>query len=114
MAQLAAENGFPVSENIRESVGDAVGTVDGWGRFAPAIERWEKISGNEAPSPTEADGKNGTHRLSPKFTEWMMGLPSGHITGHGIGRREELRACGNGVVPQQALFALRIIFDRLG
>lgn len=37
----------------------------------------------------------------------MMGLPAGHVTGIGISRNEQLKALGNGVVPQQAAAALR-------
>ena len=82
-----------------------------WGRFLPAIERWEKIIGRKAPDPTKPDGKDGSHRLSSSFTEWMMGLKEGFIVGAGVGRREELRACGNGVVPQQAELALRVLIQ---
>jgi DNA (cytosine-5)-methyltransferase 1 len=82
-----------------------------WGRFLPAIERWEIIIGRKAPDPTKPDGKEDAHRLSSSFTEWMMGLPEGFITGADVGRREELRACGNGVVPQQAEMALRKLLD---
>lgn len=78
-----------------------------WGRFGPAIERWEKIIGRPAPAPTKPDGKDGSHRLSSRFTEWMMGVPEGWITDCGLTRNEELKACGNGVVPQQAELALR-------
>jgi hypothetical protein len=37
----------------------------------------------------------------------MMGLPKGWITDAGLTRNESLKACGNGVVPQQAELALR-------
>jgi hypothetical protein len=82
-----------------------------WGKFAPAIERWEKVLGRPAPAPTKPDGKDGAHRLSSAFTEWMMGLPEGWITDVGLTRNEELKACGNGVVPQQAELALRHLLD---
>ena len=80
-----------------------------WGRFEPAIRRWETVLGRPAPAPTNPDGKDGNHRLSSKFTEWMMGLPDGWITDAGLTRNEELKACGNGVVPQQAELALRML-----
>ena len=82
-----------------------------WGKFAPAIERWEQVLGRSAPAPTKPDGKDGAHRLSSEFTEWMMGLPEGWITGVGLSRNEELKACGNGVVPQQAELALRFLLQ---
>lgn len=83
----------------------------GWGKFEPAIRRWEETLGRSAPAPTKPDGKEGAHRLSSAFTEWMMGLPEGWITDVGLSRNEELKACGNGVVPQQAELALRILLE---
>jgi len=82
-----------------------------WGKFEPAIKRWEATIGRQAPEPTKPDGKDGAHRLSSKFTEWMMGLPDGWITDVGLSRNDELKACGNGVVPQQAELALRILMS---
>jgi len=85
-----------------------------WGKFAPAIERWESLT-RVAPAPTKPDGKDGNHRLSAEFTEWMMGLPKGWVTAEDIGlkRNDQLKACGNGVVPQQAELALRILLQGL-
>jgi hypothetical protein len=40
-----------------------------------------------------------------------MGLPSGWITEVGLSRNDELKACGNGVVPQQAELALRALLE---
>jgi hypothetical protein len=82
-----------------------------WGKFEPAIRRWEEVLGRPAPAPTKPDGKDGAHRLSSAFTEWMMGLPEGWITDCGLTRNEELKACGNGVVPQQAELALRVLLE---
>ncbi len=83
-----------------------------WGKFAPAIERWESLT-RPAPAPTKPDGKDGNHRLSAEFTEWMMGLPEGWVTAEDIGlkRNDQLKACGNGVVPQQAELALRMLLQ---
>jgi len=82
-----------------------------WGKFEPAVRRWESIIGRTAPAPTKPDGKDGAHRLSSEFTEWMMGVPAGWITGVGLSRNDELKACGNGVVPQQAELALRMLLE---
>jgi hypothetical protein len=82
-----------------------------WGKFEPAIRRWEEVLGRPAPEPTKPDGKDGSHRLSSAFTEWMMGLPDGWITDVGLSRNDELKACGNGVVPQQAELALRVLLE---
>lgn len=86
-------------------------TKTNWGKFEPAIRRWEETLGQPAPLPTKPDGKEGAHRLSSAFTEWMMGLPAGWITDVGLSRNDELKACGNGVVPQQAALALRVLLE---
>ena len=82
-----------------------------WGKFEPAIRRWEQTLGRPAPSPTKPDGKDGNHRLSSAFTEWMMGVPAGWIVDCGLTRNESLKAAGNGVVPQQAELALRALLE---
>ena len=84
-----------------------------WGKFEPAIRRWETVLGRPAPDPTEPSGKDGAHRLSPWLTEWMMGLPSGWICGHGLKRAQELKLAGNGVCPQQATLALTLLTQDL-
>ena len=101
------EAGNPKSRIETEVLLDATN----WGKFAPAIARWEETLGLPAPAPTKPDGKDGAHRLSSEFTEWMMGLPNGWITDCGLTRNEELKAAGNGVVPQQAELALRILLS---
>ena len=81
--------------------------LDAFGEYAPAIARWEHVLGRPAPAPTEPTGKAGAHRLSPRFVEWMMGLPAGHVTDvPDLSRNAQLKALGNGVVPQQAAAAL--------
>jgi DNA (cytosine-5)-methyltransferase 1 len=39
----------------------------------------------------------------------MMGLPQGHVTGHGLSPAQELKMLGNGVCPQQATLALHML-----
>lgn len=79
-----------------------------WGRFAPAVHRWEAVLGR--PAPWATDDRN---RLSPAFVEWLMGLPAGWVTDvPGLTRAQQLKALGNGVVPQQAEAAIRLLADR--
>jgi hypothetical protein len=78
--------------------------LDRFGDHTPAINRHARLVGRPAPHPT-VDGR----RLSPAFAEWMMGLPAGHVTGTPISRAAQLRALGNGVVPQQAKRALELL-----
>lgn len=76
--------------------------------YGPAIARWHDLF-RCVPPPTEVGPKGGA-RLSPRFSEWMMGLPAGWVTDvPNITRNEALKALGNGVVPQQAAAALRIL-----
>lgn len=74
--------------------------------YAPAVRRWERMT-RPAPAPAfYVPGKEkGT--INTAFVEWMMGLPEGHVTGVGLNRADQLKALGNGVVPQQAIAALR-------
>lgn len=78
-----------------------------FGKYEPVVHRWEAVTGISAPAPTELN-KNGRPRLNAAFSEWMMGLPPGWVTQvPGVTRAQQLKACGNGVVPQQAAAALR-------
>jgi DNA (cytosine-5)-methyltransferase 1 len=79
-----------------------------WGHYEPAVRRWERTLGRPAPAATD-----DRHRLNPAFVEWMMGLPAGHVTAvPGLTRTAQLKALGNGVVPQQAAAALRHLAAR--
>lgn len=111
-----ASDGPPCGPNQRDTSGryylpgQAVRLDGQWAAtngtdFGPAVRRWEHITGRQAPCPTEP-GTRGNRRLSPLFTEWMMGLPLGWVTAvPDIPRREQLKILGNGVVPQQAAHA---------
>ena len=86
------------------------GTLPGdggiYGRYEPVVRRWEQATGTTAPNPTELNA-NGKPRLNVEFASWMMGLPRGWVTGvPGLSRAHQLKAIGNGVVPQQAAAAL--------
>ena len=93
----------------RHDAAECCGAV-AWGQFEPAIRRWERLT-RPAPAPTETSSRGG-QRLSPRFVEWMMGLPAGHVTDvPALTRNEQLTALGNGVVPQQAEAALRFLLS---
>lgn len=85
-----------------------------WGRFEPAIRRWERVTGQPAPGPVDDRG-----RLAAAFVEWMMGAPAGHFTDVPVPamsdsqlRNAQLKAGGNGVVRQQAYAALDYLHHR--
>ncbi len=81
-----------------------------WGKYEPAIRRWEALT-REVPEPTVPH--KDKRRLNPAFVEWMMGLPAGHVTGHGLSAAKELKMLGNGVVPQQARSAVTQLMERI-
>jgi DNA (cytosine-5)-methyltransferase 1 len=72
-------------------------------KYGPALEQWAHVVGRTWPEIVK-DG-----RSNPAFVEWMMGLPAGHVTGHGLSPSAELKMLGNGVVPQQARLALQLL-----
>ena len=59
----------------------------------------------QVPSPLD-EGK-----LNAKFVEYMMGLPDGWVTDVGLSRSQQLKILGNGVVPQQAEYALELLWE---
>jgi len=86
---------------------NGIASVNQWGDYAPAIARWESVLGRPAPAPTEPNAKGG-HRLSPRFVEFLMGVPEGWVCDvPGITRNQALKALGNGIVPQQCAAAFR-------
>lgn len=95
--------------NLHEVAADLDPT---YGPYAPAIARWEQVTGRAAPSPSIPSRRSGGKpRLSARFVEWMMGLPEGHVTGPDLdlSRERQLRMLGNGVVPQQAALAVNTL-----
>jgi DNA (cytosine-5)-methyltransferase 1 len=58
----------------------------------------------EPPDVLDQDGK-----LNAAFVEYMMGLPVGWVTNTGLSRAQQLKMLGNGVVPQQAEYALELL-----
>jgi DNA (cytosine-5)-methyltransferase 1 len=82
---------------------------DGFGPYQAAVELWERVQGRAAPAPAVAG------RLNPVFVEWLMGLREGWVTHPSLGltHRHQLKALGNGVVPQQALLALQLLGEAI-
>lgn len=102
--------GSDANQGTRPTAGPNLhNAVAHWGNYAAAIERWEAVIGRPVPQPTQTSGK-GNPQLSPRFVEWLMGLPDGWVCDvPGITRNEALKALGNGVVQQQATQALRVM-----
>lgn len=68
-------------------------------RFSLEMDR------QEIPNTLDQD------RLNVKFVEYMMGLPNGWVTDLDFTRAQQLKMLGNGVVPQQAYYALKLLCD---
>lgn len=77
-----------------------------FGRFSPAIARWERVLGRSAPSP-----QDNKRRLNPPFVEWAMGYPEGWVTDLDLSRAAQLKALGNAVVPLQAATAWQLLTE---
>lgn len=96
----------------------AVEYAERWGIYAAAVARWETLT-RPAPAPTVTSPRNGRPQLSPAFVEWMMGLPAGWVTDVAVTpkassvRNAHLSLLGDGVVPQQAAYAFRLMLDEL-
>jgi len=81
-----------------------------WGRYGPAIARWERITGRPAPAPAIVNEEIGP-RPAPAFVEWLMGLPEGWVTDPrlDLSHPQPLAALGNGVLPRQAATCLHVL-----
>ena len=84
--------------------------LEGHWRFHREVREVEAASHHPSPfwqgrSPHPVE----RGELSPRFVEWMMGLPEGWVTDIPITRNQQLKLLGNGVVPQQARYALDLL-----
>lgn len=84
------------------------GHLHRWGRYAHAVAQWERITGREAPAPALLTDSTGP-RPAPEFVEWLMGIPTGWVTSPALGLtpNQQITALGNGVLPLQAIAAIR-------
>ncbi|MEY9864148.1 DNA (cytosine-5)-methyltransferase 1 [Catenulispora sp. GAS73] len=83
-----------------------------WAEYTAAVRRWEALT-RPAPAALEPNTR-GDMRLSARFVEWMMGLPDGFVVDvPDLPRTAKFRILGDGVVPQQAVEALRLLLIEL-
>jgi len=97
-AEVADRSGVVVERGVDDHGID-------WGEYEPAVTNWTALLGRPAPIPRTGD------RLNARFVEWMMGLPDGWVTGVDLSWNKQLKALGNGVVPQQAELAIRTLLE---
>ena len=119
--QGTSENGL---RDMWDSTGSTCTSCGPRSRKQQSVESENTM--RELPSTTSLAGRSGQapgghsasktctckRVLSPRFCEWMMGLPAGWVTDVGLPRTQQLRALGNGVVPQQAAEAIRFMVNR--
>lgn len=87
-------------------VGVGVGEIRNQGQSQSIVgELVKTIYERKVPAPLD-EGK-----LNAKFVEYMMGLPDGWVTDVGLSRSQQLKILGNGVVPQQAEYALKLLWE---
>ena len=86
----------------RALVGNTSGKVRNKRQSQFKFDQLGKEIYNQAVPPALDQGK-----LNVKFVEYMMGLPDGWVTDLEISRAQMLKILGNGVVPQQAYYALQ-------
>lgn len=79
-----------------------------WGPYQASIARWEAALNRCCPNSLTSEGD-----LNAEFVEWLMGLPGGWVTDI-LPNRRAIKVLGNGVVPQQAQLALRMMTSPLG
>lgn len=68
--------------------------------------------GRSAPAPAILNESTGP-KPAPVFVEWLMGLAEAWVTApsHGLSEKQQLASLGNGVVPRQAMEAIRVLLD---
>ena len=108
-----ATDGEKDGPNQRGSFGgpDATQRSDvDWEPMNPLSDDGSPFSDDQHPDPTELS-RNGGRRLSPALRGMvMMGLPDGWVCDvPGLTRNAQMKALGNGVVPQQAAAALAMM-----
>lgn len=107
----AAFSDHPVAVTGQDGECHVGASVD-WGDYTPAVRRWEQLLGRPTPYPTQL-GQHSRPVLAPAFVEHLMGLPPGWVTEVQLPRTAQLRALGNGVVPQQATLAISLLLNDL-
>jgi DNA (cytosine-5)-methyltransferase 1 len=96
------QEAIAISRSIKENQGS-----EKYGKYNDAIVQWEKLT-RTSPFPTI---EPECTQINTRFVEWMMGLDDGYVTSLGLSRSQELKLLGNGVCPQQAMFAIDSLFE---
>ena len=96
-------NGHNKQEIISDSSGERQPSIGNLQRLRGRFTARCKMHLQDIPNALD-QGK-----LNAEFVEYMMGLPPGWVTDCGLSRAQQLKILGNGVVPQQAHYALELL-----
>lgn len=102
-----------VAYTKRKRTGVDTSGSGGQGRESASVGKRTVVRPGNGEADAEgvaAGGELLDKRLNTLFVEWMMGLPEGWVTDSGLSRHQQLKMLGNGVVPQQAEHALRLLY----
>jgi DNA (cytosine-5)-methyltransferase 1 len=89
------------SENVEHTINKHESPISGLSNMDRKPAARFDMHLQAVPNPLDQD------KLNAKFVEYMMGLPEGWVTDLDISRAQQLKILGNGVVPQQAYYALQ-------
>lgn len=105
-SNLIGTNARPLNEIIASLVS---GDLIDWQKYEPAIRHWEAVTGRPAPWPAALGPRSGI-KPAPQFVEWMMAVFDGRVSGTTeLTINQMLKLLGNGVVPAQAEYAIRLL-----
>lgn len=104
--QSQLESSELVKETVStlDSIGELISHIGNVQRLGSRFTSRREMHMQDVPDPLDNDGK-----LNSKFVEYMMGLPAGWVTDIDLSRAQQLKILGNGVVPQQAYYALELL-----
>jgi DNA (cytosine-5)-methyltransferase 1 len=97
------KNNFELTANTYNSERKRIGNAS---QFQSRFDTQSEMRLRRTPNALDL-----SNRLNPQFVEYMMGLPEGWVTDLDISRSQQLKILGNGVVPQQAYYALQLLCD---
>jgi DNA (cytosine-5)-methyltransferase 1 len=95
-------------QELRRAFGSVLGKASKVLNRSNRKEHWSGSEITEREVPITLDQID---RLNPKFVEYMMGLPEGWVTALELSRTQQLKMLGNGVVPQQAYYAIQQLME---
>ena len=95
-----------------DQLGALVSNSDNGGRFGSMSRPSQRYDSRSEMHLQVIPAALDQGKLNPVFVEYLMGLPKGWVTDVGLSRTQQLKILGNGVVPQQAYYALQLLLGQ--